>query len=253
MFWTEHWAGRSVEEQISIARTSPLTEIIDRHLPAGGRLLEAGCGVGQYVLLLRERGRAALGVDWSLEAVSQGVRAGAPLAVMDLRLLGIRDGSISAYLSLGVVEHDPQGPDGIIAEASRVLTPSGVLLLSVPYWNGLRRLLARHLVSRNRRIRASGGEFYQFAFTRGEVSAFLKVHGFEVRAFHPYDPARVFRQASRALRGASSGGTGERTRSRTGGPDPTPGRLKRVVRRLLYTSPMLRLFGHMILAVAVKR
>ena len=31
----------------------------------------------------------------------------ARLAVMDLRALGVKDGSTGAYLSLGVVEHDP--------------------------------------------------------------------------------------------------------------------------------------------------
>lgn len=43
-FWTEHWGGHTVEGLLQIAQTSPLTEIIERHLPSGGRLLEAGCG-----------------------------------------------------------------------------------------------------------------------------------------------------------------------------------------------------------------
>ena len=114
-FWSEHWGGHSVDELLRVARVSPLTTIIERHLPRAGRVLEAGCGLGQYVLLLRERGYSAVGADWSAEAVAQGRRAGAPLAVMDLRRLAVRDGAVSAYLSLGVVEHDPHGPDVVDA------------------------------------------------------------------------------------------------------------------------------------------
>ncbi|MBI1958420.1 MAG: class I SAM-dependent methyltransferase [Candidatus Rokubacteria bacterium] len=260
-FWSEHWGGHTVAELLAVARRSPLTDLIERHLPDAGRLLEAGCGLGQYVLLLRERGRAAVGADWSFEAVREGARAGAPLAVMDLRALGVKDGSTDAYLSLGVVEHDPGGPDAILAEAARVLAPGGVLLLSVPYRNGLRRLLGPWLARRSRRIRAAGGEFYQFAFTRGEVRRFLAARGFEVTSLHPYDPARIPRKALRRLAGvarpAPRGIAGfPAARSSAGGPPRPIGTragLRRLLRGLLYAPPALRLLGHMILAVAVKR
>ena len=81
-FWSEHWGSHSVATLLEVARRSPLTAIIERHLPPRGLVLEAGCGLGQYVLLLRERGRAAVGADWSLDALREGRRAGAPLAAM---------------------------------------------------------------------------------------------------------------------------------------------------------------------------
>jgi SAM-dependent methyltransferase len=248
-FWSEHWGGQSVEALLRIARVSPLTAVIERHLPRAGRVLEAGCGVGQYVLLLRERGWRAVGVDWSMEAAAQGACAGAPLAAMDLRRLAMRDGAAAAYLSLGVVEHDPDGPDAIVAEAARVLAPGGTILLSVPYWNGVRRLAAPWLAWRGRRVRRSGGEFYQFAFTRREVRAFLEGHGFVVRGFHPYDPARILRKAFQHLAGrgarAAGGGAGESSA-------PVAGGWRGAARRLLYTELALRSLGHMILAVASK-
>ena len=248
-----------MDELLRIARESPLTELIERHLPAGGRLLEAGCGLGQYVLLLRERGRAAVGADWSLEALRAGARLGAPLAVMDLRALAVVTGGIGAYLSLGVVEHDPDGPDAILREAARVVPAGGTLLLSVPYWNGARRLATPYLRRQARRTREAGGQFYQYAFTRRELGRRLDAHGFAVTGFHPYDPGRVLRRALRRLRagarppGAGStptvpaGSTGARARS------GARSRLGRAARALLYSEPSLRLFGHMLLAVAVRR
>src|SRR6185436_16248191 len=114
-------------------------------------------------------------------------------AVMDLGRLAVRSGSLAAYISLGVVEHDERGPDAIVADAARALAPGGRLVLSVPYWNGVRRLFSRRLAREARRICSAGGEFYQFAFTRGEVRAFLEARGFRVLEFHPYDPARMWR------------------------------------------------------------
>src|SRR5256886_15045183 len=76
----------------------------------------------------------------SLEALAACRRvAPAPLGVMELRALAVRDGALAGYISLGVVEHDAGGPDAILAEACRVLAPGGVLLVSVPYVNGVRR------------------------------------------------------------------------------------------------------------------
>jgi len=264
-FWSEHWAGEDVEALVRIARDSPLTDLIERALPADGVVLEGGCGLGPYVLLLRRRGRVVAGADWSLDALRRcrAADSRAPLAVMDLGHLAVRSGSLAGYISLGVVEHDERGPDAIVADAARALAPGGRLVLSVPYWNGVRRILTRRLVEEGRRVQAAGGQFYQYAFSRREVRAFLEARGFRVLSFHPYDPARMFRArfrwlAARLGGGAREGGTREggapadappRGRAR-----PSPRRIARAaLRRALYGDASLRLFGHMILAVAVKR
>ncbi|MBI3031159.1 MAG: class I SAM-dependent methyltransferase [Candidatus Rokubacteria bacterium] len=259
-FWEDHWAGHTLEELLGEARRSPLTGLIEAALPPRGRVLEAGCGLGQYVLLFRERGRRAVGVDRTFEPLRECRKAspGAPVALMDLRCLGFRPGAFSAYVSLGVVEHDPEGPDAILREARRVLEPGGVLILSVPYLNGVRRLGTWWIRLRNRRVRAAGGEFYQFAFSRREVRAFLERNGFRVRSLSPYDPARLLRKAlGRVVRPphpalSPRGGEDEGEGIISGVRGAEGARFTRAGRRLLYTPPLLRLLGHMILFVAVK-
>ena len=263
-FWQEHWGRQSPEALARIADTSPLTRLIKESLPpAGARVLEAGCGLGQYVVLLRRDGYHAIGTDWSLPPL-RACRDWAPptpLAVMDLRRLGFRPEAFAAYVSLGAVEHDPDGPDLILHEARRVLAPAGVLILSVPYVNVARFVATWWVRYRNRRQREAGGQFYQFAFSRREARTFIERNGFRVLSATPYDPARLLRAAWRRLGGASVGevaprsdvgaepalrrdGAGESSLRQTG---------IRALKALLYTRAGLHALGHMILFVAVKR
>jgi len=251
-FWTEHWGAHTVDELLAVARESPLTTLIVDALPPAGIVLEAGCGLAQYVILLRERGWRAVGVDASVEALASGRRrADVPLAASDLRALAIRSGAVAAYVSLGVIEHDPAGPDAILAEARRVLAPQGMLIVSVPYVNGLRRIGAPWLRRRGRAVAAAGGAFYQYAFSRRELLAVLDRHGFAALAVRPYDPARILR---RVLPGR---GTARRHRAGTGSSGPAASRavgrgqwIRGLARGALYTEPALRLLGHMLLVVA---
>lgn len=251
-FWSEHWAGQDVRGLLGIARTSPLTGIIERALPAAGRILEAGCGLGQYVILLRERGRDVVGADWSVDALARcrAAAPGTPVAVMDLARLAMPSGAFDAYVSLGVVEHDPAGPAAILAEAARVLRPGGRILVSVPYWNGVRRIGTPYLARQGRTLKAAGGEFYQYAFTRGELRRALEAEGFRVLGFHPYDPARMIRPALRwvARRRRRPGSATEPSGTpRTARAEPS------ALKKIAYSGAVLRLLAHMILAVAERR
>lgn len=241
-FWEEHWAGRDLTEALQIAERSPLTAAVEAAIGPASRVLEAGCGLGQYVVLLRRRGHAAVGVDWSLAGLRQARDATppAPVAAMALDRLGLRSGVFDAYVSLGVVEHDPRGPDAILVEARRVLRPGGTLIVSVPYVNGVRRLGAWWIRRRNAALARGGGAFYQFAFGRRELRRRLARHGFASTSAWPYDPARLIR------RGVRRAGGGDASADNVAGRDP----LRALARWALYTPPMLALLGHMILFVA---
>ena len=255
-FWSDHWAGQDVDGLLEIARSSPLTGIIEAALPPAGRILEAGCGLGQYVILMRERGRAATGADWSLDALERcrAAAPGTPLAVMDLGRLAVRSGAFDAYVSLGVVEHDPAGPARILAEAARVLAPGGRLILSVPYWNGVRKLGAPHLIRQGRqaprvgrrvlpvRLQPAGGA----RLPRGAGLPRAVLPSLRSRA-DAAPRAPVDRAGGTARRDASrrrAAGIGRRARAgRAAGRAPA-------LRRIAYSGLVLRMCAHMILAVA---
>jgi len=181
-FWDNHWKAYLSPKTYTWAEQGALGEFeqpFTRYLPRQGRILEAGCGLGQYVLALRERGYEAEGVEWASETV-EAVRTlypDLPIRVGDVTRLEVPDGTYSGYISLGVVEHSREGPEAFLQEAWRVLEPGGVALISVPYFHPMRRLKARLGLYRGQ---SDGLEFYQYAFTETEFTALLQAAGFEI-------------------------------------------------------------------------
>ena len=163
-----------------------------RHLPQGGLIADAGCGAGRWPIHLRRLGYRVVGIDISPEAgrAAHAEDPGLPITVGDVRRVPLKDGSVDAVLSLGVVEHDERGPDEALREARRILKPGGLLILSVPFNNLFRRVLVNRLQSwvtwRRRRALMRLG-FVEYRFTRGEVRDFLERTGFRVLAAHPND------------------------------------------------------------------
>ncbi len=190
-FWDQHWRFH-LSSQISDydwAERGALGWFEDpftRYLPRCGRILEAGCGFGYYVLALRVRGYECEGIEWSGETVKAvlAIRPDLPIRVGDVTQLDVPDGHYQAYISLGVVEHRQEGPEPFLQEAYRVLSDDGVMLISVPYFHMLRRLKA-HL--RLYRGRVNGLGFYQYAFSVEEMEKILWQIGFTIVGTYPYD------------------------------------------------------------------
>jgi len=102
----------------------------------------------------------------------------------DVRKLPFHDGSVDACISLGVVEHFPEGPTPLILEMFRVVRPGGYLFLTVPYYNLFRRLLIHPLrgafLKIESRIRRRELHFVEYRFTRAELAQIVQACGFEV-------------------------------------------------------------------------
>ena len=197
-YWSSLWQGQELRALLAIAAIDPLSDHLLRYLPKRQPILEGGCGLGQYVAYFRERGYQIIGGDYSIEALEthRQVYAESPLVGLDLRAMPFLNESLGAHISLGVIEHLEalEKTRTLLCEFWRTLCPNGILLLGVPWMNGYRTVLGPWLQCRQNRQRAAGKPFYQYAFSRRELSILLEGTGFRVLAFRPYSPARGMRE-----------------------------------------------------------
>ncbi len=100
--------------------------------PAGKACLDLACGTGRYVRILRERGAASVaGLDYSFDMLAHGRRLVSDFRIAQGQFLGLpfRDASFDLITCALAVAYERNLSD-VLAEASRVLRPGGVLVYS---------------------------------------------------------------------------------------------------------------------------
>jgi len=100
----------------------------------GTRILDCGCGAGEYVVALRRVGSEAYGVEYQAEKVAEAYRCGiSPSWVRqgNLEQLEFPDDSFDLALLNEVLEHVPDETQAL-TEIRRILRPGGVVLILSP-------------------------------------------------------------------------------------------------------------------------
>jgi len=100
--------------------------------PGGGTVLDLGCGRGEFMQLLRERGFRPVGVDLNSQMVGLCLDKGLDCRQGDLleELAGRPDGTLDGIFSSQVIEHlPPEAIRRLIELAYQKLRPGGTLVL----------------------------------------------------------------------------------------------------------------------------
>lgn len=136
------WKQQDLAGLLTACERNEIWVKIQAAVPRGARVLEHGCGVGQWVRFLQDRGWRAAGVEYVRETVAMARAAWPDLAIVqgDCAASPFPESSFDAVLSLGVVEHWAEGPEAPLRDILRVLKPGGIAIVTVPCLNTVRRL-----------------------------------------------------------------------------------------------------------------
>ncbi len=195
-YWTQIWNDRDRKLIAKSIADREECRIMDQYLsglPPHSRILDGGCGMGEWTVYYASKGFRVVGMDISRITIEK-LQEKFPdhhFSVGDIRNTGFEDDSFDAYFSWGTFEHFEEGFAAPLMEARRILKKGGYLFISVPFQNG------RHLRRDQRplwywdenydksRGYQSRMRFYQWRLTQPELQQELEINGFKTIQIKP--------------------------------------------------------------------
>lgn len=147
----------------------------DRRL-AGRKVIEIGCGRGEYLALMKGAGADAYGLEYAPDSVKECLRRGLKVAqgYVDGEEVRFEGAPFDAFFIMNFLEHMPD-LNGVLKGICNNLAPEAVGLVEVPNFD---MILKKNLFS----------EFigdHLFYFTRDTLGLALQLNGFEVLDCQP--------------------------------------------------------------------
>jgi 2-polyprenyl-3-methyl-5-hydroxy-6-metoxy-1,4-benzoquinol methylase len=190
--------------------------VLERLAPAGGRVLDFGCGNGSFLVAAREQGFAVMGVELSPSAIDGAIEL-AGVTVMSLAEAEQADISVDAIHLHDVFAHLVE-PVEICERLLQRLSPNGVLVIAGPLEDNIGLVHAVSSTGRTLRRRLfslSTPERPPTMVVRLTASAHRRFFSerLDLRELHfevyetgwPYLPARSRRGSSPSTRGGQRG------------------------------------------------
>ncbi|HBB37597.1 MAG: S-adenosylmethionine (SAM)-dependent methyltransferase [Candidatus Magasanikbacteria bacterium GW2011_GWD2_43_18] len=203
-YWDAHWNEIGIKEVVtSVHDFSYVKKFTDAYLEKSDKILEGGCGRGQYVYALRRWGYDPVGVDYAEQTIAEVKKwyPDLPLVVGDVRSLPFEDNAFKGYWSFGVIEHFFYGYTPIVNEMARVIQDGGYLFVTFPYMSPLRKMKARLKKYEYRHFSEEPDDFYQFALPKQQVIDDLCAKGFVLEKAYPFDAVKGLKDEVAFLRG----------------------------------------------------
>jgi 2-polyprenyl-3-methyl-5-hydroxy-6-metoxy-1,4-benzoquinol methylase len=128
----DYWGGEPTREWIQ-ASQSDKTDFVIRCQLAGGRILDVGCGAGFFLRALNEKRWQAYGVELGEEAAKAAAEVFGKEKIFQGTLSEAKfaEAFFDVITFWSALEHTNE-PRANLAEARRILKPSGTLIVQVP-------------------------------------------------------------------------------------------------------------------------
>lgn len=192
-YWDEKYAAEYVPAKTSdAAKKQRFWPALESRLKKDGKYLDAGCGIGGWLIFLKEQGYDVAGIDVAAKTIRAITEydPDANVRVAPMTQIPHPDASFDGVISIGTLEYIEHGVDTALAEVHRVLKPGGMFLLEVPIINGLRRLFYIPLKQLQKAMKSSQGAdatFSAWLFDRAELKEKLDAQGFELELEAPHE------------------------------------------------------------------
>jgi len=183
-YWDSHWDIQNFKKIVENGIKNRLitkTTLKFIRPSKSKRVLEGGCGNGQFVYLFDKMGYDSYGIDYAPKTVAKIKTIFPDLKVSagDVRKLDFADNYFDGYWSIGVIEHFFDGYESIISEMERIIKPGGFLFVIFPHLSILRKIKIKFgcypiFDEKNADLK----NFYQFAFDQRSVIKEIKKHDF---------------------------------------------------------------------------
>jgi len=152
-------------------RTKQFAEFIKKYSLSGKKIIEIGCGRGEYLSIISRLGLDAHGLEYSKDSVNQCVENGlnARVGFVEDENYKIDGAPFDAFFTLNFLEHWPRPSVGLRG-ISNNLKMGAVGIVEVPNFDMMlkKRLFSEFVVD------------HLFYFTKDTLETALKVSGFEV-------------------------------------------------------------------------
>jgi ubiquinone/menaquinone biosynthesis C-methylase UbiE len=135
--WSARYASdRSFQNYNFIVRREHVLELFDKEQ---GRYLDAGCGSGDFIAALVERGGEVFAIDVAAQMIQQSQAkffshqdaARIHFSVADVTNLSFSESYFDAVVAVGLIEY-LSDDEAALKELYRVLKPGGILIITVP-------------------------------------------------------------------------------------------------------------------------
>ncbi|MBA4374498.1 MAG: hypothetical protein C0402_16735 [Thermodesulfovibrio sp.] len=158
-------------------------QLIEDHRLHSGRALDVGCGLGEFMDMLKNKGFNVTGVDGDPRHIDGVRQSGFDAFIADLESpLPFNDSSFDLAACLEVIEHIALA-EGLLKEIARILAPGGHVVLSTPnfscWQNRIRYLVGRGPVEEGIHLRF---------FTPRSLQQALRAAGFEAAGRASFGP-----------------------------------------------------------------